>query len=558
MKRWLQLFGILFLTLLAAPLFAQCGSISTAINTPDVYTSNSASVLPAVGGSYLGEYGCSAIRVSTGTTNCDTHEYSQMSPFSDQSHYLLCINQTLGGWQVLNWPARTVKCSVFISGVSEPRWAIVGAPPGDGEGIFYYHVNQTIRKYDVNNCTSTLYDDLSTPLPGNNMFFCGGQSDISYDGNHLCVSVGLGPIGETHLYTISTKTLGPALSCNSDPKCSLANANNASVLPISNNIIVDPVNAGFPTMLLFDSSTGLFIKRVWWRSHYEVALDASGDEVLVLFNTSENGACSVACTEIPPSPPGCGFESVLKVRVSDRALTCLIPGGPGNNPAGLDRIDGHLTVNNEGGRHFRMCASNENYNQSDQPPTGLWLPYTNEIICVDLDGTNKRRIIHHLSRRFNGGYWVTPRGALDRCGCRFIYDSNFGEGSTDTEAMSIFVINLDAPVLPAPPVITSVTVAGGTVGVPYSDTLTSTCAASPCTWGISSPIAGLMFSLGGTLSGTPTQSGAFVRTYMVTDAMMQSAMGMFTLNISAMPSSEPVPTSAIGSGVSISNGAQIR
>jgi hypothetical protein len=440
MKKLLILsFAIL---LWACPAPAQvCGSTGTTVITPSPYVPDSSASLPAIGGTYTGELGCNSVRVYGGTSNSfGQHEYSQMTPFSNNDTYLLVLANDPGGWKVLNRSTGATVCTLdTISQLAELRWAIPGAPPGDAEGILYYHVNQTIRKYDVSTCTSAQYDDLSTPLAGSAMTFCGGQSDISFDGDHLCVASGSSPLGNVYRYTISTKTLSTAISCNGDTKCSLANMNNASILPVSNDIIVDSVQTGLKSMELFDGTTGLFVKRVWWRSHYETAKDAAGDEVLILFNVNEGDSCNVACTEFPASPGTCPYESALKVRVSDRTLTCLLPGS--NDAAGQPaRVDGHLTSNNEGGQHFRAVVTMENEPQSNQPSTGNWLLHTNELVIVDLDGTNVKRLIHHLSRRV-ANYWSQPRAALSRSGRYLAYDSNFGQGTGDSD-WSVYVIDL--------------------------------------------------------------------------------------------------------------------
>ena len=71
------------------------------------------------------------------------------------------------------------------------------------------------------------------------------------------------------------------------------------------------------------------------------------------------------------------------------------------------------------------------------------------------------------------------------------------------------------------PQITTASLPTGTVGVPYSASLTATAGASPYTWSITSASPPAWLSLNsstGALSGTPTTSGSQGVTFRVTDA----------------------------------------
>jgi putative Ig domain-containing protein len=91
-------------------------------------------------------------------------------------------------------------------------------------------------------------------------------------------------------------------------------------------------------------------------------------------------------------------------------------------------------------------------------------------------------------------------------------------GGTDQQALSI-VINLSNP-----PDITTTTLSGGTVGQPYSQTLTASGGVGTLTWTVTggSPPAGLSLSPNGIISGTPTAPGTANFTVSVTDSLGQS------------------------------------
>jgi|SRR5215469_3766225 len=119
-------------------------------------------------------------------------------------------------------------------------------------------------------------------------------------------------------------------------------------------------------------------------------------------------------------------------------------------------------------------------------------------------------------------------------------------GHAVTQALSI-VINL-----PAPPTITTPSpLPGGTVGQPYSETLTATGGTPPFAWSVSagSLPANLTLSSTGTISGTPTTTGTSNFTVKVTDALSQSATKAFSLTISAaltITTTSPLPTAQVG------------
>jgi hypothetical protein len=78
-----------------------------------------------------------------------------------------------------------------------------------------------------------------------------------------------------------------------------------------------------------------------------------------------------------------------------------------------------------------------------------------------------------------------------------------------------------------PPIVSTTTLPSSTVAVAYSTTLAATGGTAPYTWSLASgsnPVpAGLALSAGGTISGTPTTSGNFGFTVVVTDSASKTA-----------------------------------
>lgn len=102
-------------------------------------------------------------------------------------------------------------------------------------------------------------------------------------------------------------------------------------------------------------------------------------------------------------------------------------------------------------------------------------------------------------------------------------------GQTDTQALSI-LINPSSP-----PTITTTSLPGGTVGLPYSETLQATGGTGTLVWSLSagSLPANLSVSSTGTISGTPTTAGTSNFTVKVTDALAQSDTQALSIAISA-------------------------
>jgi hypothetical protein len=102
-------------------------------------------------------------------------------------------------------------------------------------------------------------------------------------------------------------------------------------------------------------------------------------------------------------------------------------------------------------------------------------------------------------------------------------------GQADTQALSIFIN-------PAtPPIITTTTLPGGTVGQPYSQPLQATGGTGTLVWSLSggSLPANLALSPAGTISGTPTNTGTSNFTVKVTDALSQSDTQPLSIVVSA-------------------------
>jgi len=102
-------------------------------------------------------------------------------------------------------------------------------------------------------------------------------------------------------------------------------------------------------------------------------------------------------------------------------------------------------------------------------------------------------------------------------------------GQSDSQALTI-VVNLSNP-----PDITTTALPGGTVGQPYSQTLTASGGIGTLTWSLASGALPAMLSLGpdGVISGTPTTAGTSTFTVRVVDSLGQADTQSLSIVVSA-------------------------
>ena len=105
-------------------------------------------------------------------------------------------------------------------------------------------------------------------------------------------------------------------------------------------------------------------------------------------------------------------------------------------------------------------------------------------------------------------------------------------------------LNISIAASATPPSITSGNAFSGTVGTPFSQTLTATGGTPSYTWSIASGTlpAGLQLSASGAISGNPTAAGTANVTLQVTDSQQQTATQAITIAVT-LP---PLPSVTIG------------
>jgi hypothetical protein len=145
------------------------------------------------------------------------------------------------------------------------------------------------------------------------------------------------------------------------------------------------------------------------------------------------------------------------------------------------------------------------------------------------------------------------------------YPSDYGGGTglnggcTNGHRLDIFVLDATTEgTSPSPPVITTITVASGTVGTPYSQSIAASSGTPPYTFSISagSLPANLSMNNSGTISGTPTIAATSNFTVTVTDANNQTANQPLSILVNAAVQFDPI--TSVGGGASLAGGATLQ
>src|SRR5580704_11997126 len=416
----------LLISLFAMAALAQL--TTTGVETPTNYNTF---VPPAAGASYVDPvFGSTIKRVTNAvaTTNADQggdlqwieNEYSTMAAFnSDNSKFILVQQSYYGLYDGDGTFLYTLPLE--ISSSSEPRWS------RSNNGVLYYHSGNQLKTYTVaTGALETIHTFTEyTSISGT------GESDISADGDHF-VFVGNG--SQIFIYQVSTGKKFQVLNVGS-------NGFDSAYITPSNQVIVSWLTSGttrYTGQELFDINMNFLRQLSHADGHKHLTTDTNGDEVLIWTNSDD------------PAPIANCQNGIVKIRLADATQTCLLQ---------LSwTLAVHITAPDGNGTAFVDTEAPAN----PQPGTSAWVPYTNELIQVKLDGSGTTRWAHHRSFPVNSYNWQ-PKLTISRDGTHMLYASDFDLSQIDgnpTEYGDTYMI-----VFPAPQTTTGTTSSGtGTSG----------------------------------------------------------------------------------------------
>jgi hypothetical protein len=266
-----------------------------------------------------------------------------------------------------------------------------------------------------------------------------GESDISADGDHF-VFVGDG--SEIFVYQISTGNKFTVLNVGS-------NSFDSTYITPSNQVIVSWLTSGttrYTGQELFDIDMNFLRQLSHADGHKHLTTDVNGDDVLVWTNSDD------------PQPIANCQNGIVKIRLADATQTCLLQ---------LNwSLAVHITAPDGNGTVFVDTEAPAN----PQPGASAWVPYTNELLQVKLDGSVTTRWAHHRSVPVNSYNWQ-PKLDISRDGTHLLYASNFDLQQANgypTEYGDTYMIVF--PASKTTPVATTPTTPAATTTVLYQET----------------------------------------------------------------------------------------
>jgi hypothetical protein len=348
---------------------------------------------PPRGGTYVDPvFGTSIKRVSDAkaTANADQggyltwieNEYATMTPFnSDNSKFILVHQSYFGLYDGDGTFLHSLPLAINSS--SEPRWS------RKDNATLYYHAGNQLKSYNISTGATNLVHTFTqySSISGN------GEMDISLDGDHFVFA---GNNRYVFVYQISTDKVFTALDTS-------GYAFDSMYITPNNNVIVSWLTSGTTRHTgqeLFDIQMNFLRQVSHADGHKHVTRDTNGDEVLVWTNSND------------PQPLANCQNGIVKIRLSDSTQTCLLQLA-WTLAVHISASDGNGTV---------MVDTEAPANP--EPGTSAWVPYTNELLQVKLDGTGTTRLAHHRSRPVNSYNWQ-PKLSVSRDGTHLLFAGNY-------------------------------------------------------------------------------------------------------------------------------------
>ncbi len=387
-------------------------------------------VPPSYGGSYTDPaFNLNIQRVSNAmaTRNADAaggnltwieNEYSTMSPFNSDNSRFLLVHQSYFGLYDGNTGLYLSDLPLEISSSTEPRWSRTN------NAVLYYHTGNQLKSYNTATRATAVVHAFReySSISGN------GEMDISLDGDHFVFA---GDSRYIFVYELSTNRKYSVLN-------TAAHTFDSMYITPNNNVIVSWTASGsarFTGQELYDINMRFLRQLTHADGHKDVTRDTNGDEVLVWTNSND-------AQPIPNCQNG-----IVKVRLADARQTCLLQ---------LSwSLAVHISAPDGNGTVFVDTEAPSN----PESGTSGWVPYTDELLMVKLDGSGASRLAHHRSRPVNSYNWQ-PKLSISRDGTRLLFSSNYDQSNISgyqAEYSDVYMMTIasasaaPAPTQPPPP-----------------------------------------------------------------------------------------------------------
>ena len=389
MKKYVRRVVSSVLTLSLGTAYAQLATTS-ALAPPNY----DAMIPPAVGATYVDPvFGAIVKRVSNAlaTPNADRggyltwieNEYSTTSAFNNDNSRFVLVHESYFALYDGSTGLYIHDLPFEINASSEPRWS------RNDLVTLYYHSGNQLKSYNVSTGGINVVHTFSSYSSISGL----GEMDISRDGDHF---VFVGDNRYAFVYRISTGQAYPALDMS-------GHAFDSVYITPNNEVIVSWIASGstrYTGQELFDINMKFVRQLSHADGHKHLTVDTNGAEVLIWTNSDD-----------PQPIPNCN-NGIVKIVLATAVQTCLLQ---------LDwSLAVHITAPDGNGSAFVDTEAPAN----PVPGTSAWVPYTNEILQVKLDGSGATRWAHHRSRPLNSYSWQ-PKLTVSRDGTRLLYASDF-------------------------------------------------------------------------------------------------------------------------------------
>lgn len=393
----------------------------------------------------------------------------------------------------------------------EPRWDESGSHPG----WLYYRKNQELRYLDITDGSDNLVHNFTadTGKDASHYIYNGEEGSSSFDSRYwgFMVRHADSPY-ETVMVLTYDKTTNSTIATKNitghDP-------NNVMMSPSGDYIYVayDWTGAGgeFDGPHAYTRNFSSNVKICSGIPHAVWAYDAQGKEV-VFFMDSDMVSFTVASN-------GTQYDLYAQEDLGWEQSNCL-----------------HTAPNSAKKGWGFISTYSENYDEWDY--NQIWAFELNETKVYG--GTEPRIWRVSFTQNIVGDdyYFQQPNAQISRDGSKIWWGANW---RNTTAGSDIYRVNLptnwytDLGGVPSALEITTTTLPNGTVGTPYSQSVSATGGSSPYTFNVSAGAlpANLTISTSGLISGTPTGAGVSNFTAMVVDDASDNDTQTLSITINA-------------------------
>lgn len=223
-------------------------------------------------------------------------------------------------------------------------------------------------------------------------YFGPWEGNISDDGRHVVIQSG----DKVFAYNLVEDIRYPDIDWEPEGKV----LDFATISPLGNYVVVTAVVGDNPYYTRIYTKEGELIQEwdeLWTPTHYDLAVDTDGSEVVVGSSRSEPHR-----------------YKVIKRRLHDGETTVVATGG----------FASHTSARNLKRTGWVYVTF------SDRDKDGL--AYKNEVVAVKLDGSRVERIAH--LRTNNHTYWAEAQASVSPDGLRVVFASNWGVDDNPNQA----------------------------------------------------------------------------------------------------------------------------